>query len=276
MAISSSTGCLKQPVGDVEDARRASSGDDAKLLHVILLFLGSTAARQGDPQEADIYYTEALRQDPYYARARLGQALMVFDQARDGCSAGSVDAKGLDNAIAGYKEARDFPSSPTEGIPTKTAFYLGQAYLCQALAGNVERWDMAQEQLLRVVERYQTNNDYRVKYLAAEAWFHLGILYTKKDESLEGNRDELAHGEEAFQQAIELSGLADRQATLAIGWRVHGKMAECDRAEQDMVQADAAYLLFESTNPVVDTQDIKAFRQQVLDELTNLCPTALR
>lgn len=257
-----------------EKARR-DSGDDAKIRRVVLLFLGSTAARRADLQEANFYYSQALHEDPSYARARLGQAQMVFQRARGRCSPDTVDAQGLEEAIAGYQEARAMFSLPADEIMTKAAFSLGQAYLCQALAGDGERWDMAQVHLQGVVDRYQIDKDLRVKPLAAEALFHLGMLHSEKSKYLGVDNSELARAAETFQQAIALSGLDDRKATFGY-WlaQTHGKMAQCVQARQDLAGADAALDRFASANPDAAVQKERDFRQEVLHELAVSCPSS--
>lgn len=113
------------------EAAAATEGwDDHDPKELTFLFLGHTAGQLDDLDSAEGCYRYILDElSPYYPRARLSAAEMLFQRARaGGCEPHKVDAEGLHNAIKGFESALDAGDQPARSdIATKTAFLLGRA-----------------------------------------------------------------------------------------------------------------------------------------------------
>jgi tetratricopeptide (TPR) repeat protein len=262
------------------EAGQAASVDDVKTQRLVLLFLGSTAARQNDLPAARYFFQRALDVDPTYARAELGRAQIGFLAAKDGCTPDKTDIQAIAEAIQGYQRALTLESQPFDEIRTKASLFLGHAYLCWSLATpEDQRADkeaqaaQAENAYQYVVERYRATGDPGVQYLAAAAWLGLGGMYA--DMSVQGaDRDLVAQAATAYDQAATLSRQPIEQATAHLGlalvnvWR-----GECQAAQAELDATAAIYQKAVSANPKLSDQPYDAFRRAVDGEFQQVCPS---
>lgn len=119
-------------------------------------------------------------------------------------------------AIAGYDETRDALGQPESAeIPTKVAFYKGQAYLCLSAAGQLPDFLDAKTLLRQVTDLYEVTQNYRIRYLAADAHSLLGRIAVQEATLEVSNANRLAlwqDSENNYRKALELSEQADRKA----------------------------------------------------------------
>lgn len=190
-----------------KEAERIAGWDRVGGKEILFLFLGNSAGRLGDVDEAERYYAKALGENPEYSRARIGRADVLFQKARDGCQlvdGGGVDVEGLKNAVLAFHEALDADFRPAlADVEAKIAFGLGRVYACQAIAG-VEAGD-GETEFNRIIAEYEAGND-RLRELAWESHAMLALLLV----SLPPHLSEEAIVE--YQAAIELTTDDERRA----------------------------------------------------------------
>jgi tetratricopeptide (TPR) repeat protein len=252
------------------EAESVANGDK-KILRTVLLFLGSTAARQLDMPTALTYYKRSLAVDPNYARAQLGYAQTQFFLVKGNCQPDQVDLQSIDAVLQGYEHALSMSAEPFEEVPTKVALYRGDVYLCLTLA-EVDIGD-PKGYFDQVTERYRATEDPRVRYLAAAAWQSLGNLYLQQS-----NQDTspgiLAKAETAFRESIALSKqpveLAVNHAARA---EVHIKQDNCQAAQEDLAAAEAIYQESRATDPIRFQEMYEGLRQQVEAHFKTQCPS---
>jgi len=212
-----------------------SAWQDTDGKEVVFHFLGNTALRLNKLSSAEEFYRRALKLNPEYARARLGDAEVLYQKSRGSCSPGHVsDAAGLQEAERLYLSAGQARFQPAlSDIQTKTAYGLGRLYACLSQAEVADRWDAAEHQFKQVIADFDGGNA-RVKELAAEAHAGLGLVYLPVAGAPDA-RQHYLHAADEYRTAIELSHHQDRQATFSaqLGY-ILGRLQEYD-------QADAAY-----------------------------------
>lgn len=160
-----------------EAARRAPGWDDRDGKEVLYLLLGNAAAKLGDMDEAQRAYDQALALEPEYARARLGQADLLFQRSRADCTAPAVDPAGLRRSLVAFETALEAKVRPAlSDISLKASFGRGRAYLCLSQAEVEDRWAEAEQAFEQVVDAYLDGND-RLRELAAESYANLGLVH---------------------------------------------------------------------------------------------------
>lgn len=241
----------RQEYGDAQqwlvaaDTALAATGSAKRA--VTQLFLGSTAAQQGDMTLAHQYFDTAYNLDRSLARALIGRGQTVFLQARDGCTSEETDIAGIKAAIADYEEAGRKASNPLAAITTKANLNLGTAYFCLAMAGEGdENWSRAQEHLNYVVDDYAADENPRLRYLAALAHERLGALAIGQASRAGGPGGiDAALIEEAgvhFEEAAALSLEPGNQASvhLWLAW-IAAFQRRCSAAQEELRAARTAF-----------------------------------
>jgi len=244
-----------------EAAERTAGWDERAGKEVLYLFLGSTAGQLHNLASAQDYYARALQLNPEYARARLGAAEVVFQQSQARCDAGQADIDGLQKAITGYRSALTAADKPIRSnITTKTAYYLGRAYLCLGNAGDPARWADAEDEFLRVIAEFEGGNA-QVRHLAAESHAHLGLIafLTASAPEIEPAYRRAA---EQYHKAIELSRRQDRQAVFYL-WlaRIDLRLGDCAAANTALANADRAF-----AGVTVPSPNYAALREEIQRE----------
>ena len=244
-----------------EAAERTPGWDERAGKEVLYLFLGSTAGRLHNLASAQEYYARALQLNSEYARARLGAAEVVFQQSQARCDAGQADIDGLQKAIAGYRGALTAADKPIRSnITTKTAFYLGRAYLCLGNAGDPARWADAEGEFLTVTAEFEGGN-MQVRNLAAESYANLGLI-AFLIASAPDTEPAYRRAAEQYHKAIELSRHQDRQAIFYL-WlaRIDLRLGDCAAANTALVDSDQAFA--DVTFPL---PSYAAFREEIQRE----------
>lgn len=168
-------------------------GSDKK---VIYLLLGNTYSRKASAEKSPValpkassYYTKALSIDDEYARAKVGEAGVLYLMAvgdPNNPSFETVDPHKLDEAEATFKAALTLDNRPeSANIETKVAFGLGLIYFVRAQIMETEWLAKAKDQFEEVVEAYEQKDEQSrelVKNLAGHAHARLGLIAR-----LEGN-----------------------------------------------------------------------------------------
>jgi len=209
---------------------------------VLYLFLGNTAAKRKDLDRAEANYRRSLQENPEYARARLGMAELVFQHAKGDCE-NKVNAAGVQAAIREYASALDARDQPElTDIRTKTAFYLGRAYLCLSQASIADNWQEAETQFLAVIDDFERGNG-RVRDLAIQAYANLGVVYLPSSPGDPDAGVRYRRAADAYRKAIDLNRgrlhlSSDRKALQAFYYRMLGHIYT--RAK-DYEQAVASY-----------------------------------
>jgi tetratricopeptide (TPR) repeat protein len=164
---------------------------------VIYLLLGNANARLAskekstDPLKASYdHYETALAINPTYARAKVGQAgvlyLMALGDPEDQ-SFDSVNLSKLDQAATTFQAAVGLGDPPeSANIETKVHFGLGQIHFVRAIATGGNWLPQAESEFLKVVQDYEGGNA-RVVELAGHAYARLGVIAR-----LEGDMDAAA------------------------------------------------------------------------------------
>jgi tetratricopeptide (TPR) repeat protein len=178
---------------------------------VLYHFQGNTALNLKELDQAEKFYTQALAENPEYARARLGKGEVLFQQSHRDCAPGSIDAAGVQAAIDGYKSALSAKDQPAlADVKTKADFYLGRAYLCESLAGVEEHWLDAEGMTRAVIANFRGGNE-RVRDLASEAYGNLGLIYWGQQDYAQAAQA-YSDAADVNQRATELGRRLDRQA----------------------------------------------------------------
>jgi tetratricopeptide (TPR) repeat protein len=125
------------------------------------------------------YYTTALEVDPTYARAKIGQAGVLYVMALGDPAVPSwdtVDLEQLDEAAAAYEAALDLGDPPeSANIETKVHFGLGQIYFVRAMVLGEDWLIQAKVEFEQVVEAYEGGNT-RITNYAGHAHARLGAI----------------------------------------------------------------------------------------------------
>jgi tetratricopeptide (TPR) repeat protein len=153
---------------------------------VVYLLLGNASARLASKAKSINsletpydYYDTALDINPAYARAKVGQASVLYlmamgdptDQSFD-----TVDLHQLDEAAAAFEAALDLGNPPeSASIETKVSFGLGQVDFVRALATGGDGIAQAEAEFKQVVQDYESGNE-RVAGLAGHAHARLGAI----------------------------------------------------------------------------------------------------
>jgi tetratricopeptide (TPR) repeat protein len=125
------------------------------------------------------YYDRALDIDPTYARAKVGQAGVLYIMALGDPSVLSwdtVDLGMLDEAAAAYEAALNLGDPPeSANIETKVHFGLGQIYFVRAMVVGGDWLVQAEAEFEQVVEAYESGNT-RIMNYAGHAYARLGAI----------------------------------------------------------------------------------------------------
>lgn len=151
-------------------AKIESNSASPEIAKVYYLFAGKTAHDLGDWSAAQSHYQKALDKNKDFARAQLGYADTVFQQAKDDCQPGQVDVDGLNKALEGYQGALAAQDQiPDANISVKTAFYLGRLYMCMSLAEVGDYWEQAATETEIVTRRFEEAGAEEKIYTASRA-----------------------------------------------------------------------------------------------------------
>lgn len=146
---------------------------------VVDVFLGNAWGRLNDDVKAQSYYSEAIKLDPSYARARLGLAEIDYQRGKgEGCRHGSVVHEIIEANALQYDaifQAVSGESSDTQDILERAAFGRGRANLCLSLAMlDADRLASAQDDFSFVIDRFDGGKN-RLRPLAAESHANRGL-----------------------------------------------------------------------------------------------------
>lgn len=127
----------------------------------------------------------ALEINPKYARARVGQAGVLYLLALGDPSNPSFETVDLDKlaqAEAAYQSALELEPFPeSANIPEKVNFGLGQIYFVQSQATGRDLYSKAISAFEQVVHEYESGNHQIVDH-ACHAYVRLGLIYHLKHE----------------------------------------------------------------------------------------------
>jgi len=125
------------------------------------------------------YYNEALDIEQTYARAKIGQAGVLYIMALGDPAVPSwdtVDLEQLDEAAAAYEAALNLGDPPeSANIETKVHFGLGQVCLARAIVVGDDWLVQAKAEFEQVVEAYESGNSGITNY-AGHAYARLGAI----------------------------------------------------------------------------------------------------
>lgn len=256
-----------------EDAQRML-GDDLNSQKMLLLFMGSAAAQQGDLVRATAMYHEALALSPSFARARLGLALLELTAGWGECTPETIDESALERAIAAFEAVQRPPSISTSlaAVPTKVNLGLGMVYLCRSMAGSQE-WASAEDHLNAVVVEYVETQEQRIEHLAALAHLQLARLILQRDAVQVGSIATWAPiARQNLEAALALTLIPDDRVEahllLAV---VAAEQGDCPTARVNYEAAAVPANEAAGAGHLVDLQDLADFATQQLDER---CPRA--
>ncbi len=148
--------------------------------------LAATTLDNGYVDEALDYFDEALKIDPQFGRALVGQASATYQRAlgnlqtREGSQ---VDLDLLDEAEAIYNQAADLPAPEAAEIVIKTHFGLGQIFLVRHFL-QVEGDDWlarARAEFQAMVDTY-VSSGVRNRDLIGHAYARLGLIANQIDQ----------------------------------------------------------------------------------------------
>ncbi|MDP9388505.1 MAG: hypothetical protein M3Q48_11500, partial [Actinomycetota bacterium] len=229
-----------QPALDhFEAARNAPGWDDRDGKEVLFLLLGTAAAKVGDLDRARLAYERSLAIEPEYARARLGQADLVFQRSRGDCRAETVDPGGLRHSREMFEGALTARVRPAlSDVSVKAAFGRGRVHLCLSQAGLSDHWMDAERDFEHVVDAYMRGNQ-RVRELAAESYANLGLVHLPAV----GDPDGVARYRKAeadYAKAVDLTRDDSRKALFhSMRGFILGRLGEEEEADEAYRQAIA-------------------------------------
>jgi tetratricopeptide (TPR) repeat protein len=178
------------------------------------------------------YYNTALSINPTYARAKVGQASVLYIIALGDPAVPSwdtVDLDLLDQAAAAYEAALDLGDPPeSANIETKVHFGLGQIYLVRAIVVGEDWLDRAEAEFEQVVEAYDGGNTQIVNY-AAHAYARLGAIARL--------RDDTEAAIERYTRATELASPHYQAYYYTRLGEVHAAAGQTDRAIEAYAEA---------------------------------------
>ena len=194
-----------------EAALGTKEWDDRDGKEVLYLFLGNAAGKLDDLGRAATFYEQALTLNPQYARARVGQAEVLFQQSRGNCEAGNVNVEGMNRALTTFQGAGAAEDRPAlSDVDIKVVFGEGRIHRCLSQALVADHWAEAGVELQAVIDAF-ANGNARVRELAAESYGELGFVHLPS----EGDPDPDARFRQSaadYQQALDLSLVDDRKA----------------------------------------------------------------
>lgn len=215
-------------------AAAAPGWDETEGKEVLHLFLGNVALKELDFATASQEYDRALALNPEYARARLGEAEVQFQQARGDCEAGNLNPLGMVAALDGFASAAAARGQPPiSHVPVRAIFGRARVYACLTQAVVADHTAEAEDGFRRVLAAYRETGE-PLRELAAESHAGLGFLALPDASATDRpSRYRTALGE--YQQALDLTRRNDRKAFFAsMTGFVYGRLSERDKA-------DAAY-----------------------------------
>jgi tetratricopeptide (TPR) repeat protein len=165
---------------------------------VLYLLAGNAAGKSGNLEMAEQYYHQGQNINPDYARIYAGLGNVSYARATDAYAREESDIAMalLEESLHYYQRALDAPLRPAlSDIESKVHFARGRIYLLQAVIGQGDMGEAAQE-LMWVVTEYEQSEAERLRERAAEAHKLLGLIYRLSE------RDEQAVVE--YKQAIAL------------------------------------------------------------------------
>lgn len=153
---------------------------------VIYLLIGNGYSRISSMNKSvdnlpDAYeaYSNALKINPSYARAKLGQAGILYLMALgdpENPSLGTVDLRKLDESENAFHEASRFADQPTKAnINIKVNFGLGQIYIARGEVQDTKWLDRAENEFQQVISDYENGNK-RIIELASQAYARRGLI----------------------------------------------------------------------------------------------------
>lgn len=179
--------------------------EEARGKEVFQLFLGHSAGRLGNLDDAEASYRRAIDANPAYPRARLGLAEVAFQRAKGTCEQGQIDEPGLRKALAGFQSALEVADRLlVPNVPTKVAWFKGRVLMCLSQAG-VGDWGEAERAFRQVLDEYAAGNE-DVRELAADSHASLAFVYWPS----EGDREADAKYRKAADELAEASSLTAR------------------------------------------------------------------
>jgi tetratricopeptide (TPR) repeat protein len=178
--------------GGFEDALNIFSDvnlKDHEGKEVVELLLANTnllLASETKPDEyliaASVHYDNALTINPSYARAKVGQAIVLRSMAlgdlADPHFDRKIDEKLLDDAESAFKAALNLGvQHENANIEAKVHLGLGTIYRARAIAlgQDVDSLEPAKAEFIQVVEEYENGNK-RIENLAGNAYEELGWI----------------------------------------------------------------------------------------------------
>lgn len=188
-----------------QGAEAASAGEGCEVVHV---FLGTAHTILKQYAAAEQEFNTALALNPDYARAYNGLGKVNYDRA----IANNFDVGGLDAALGYYEQALAAKDAPASSLSVEKAKYnLGNVYVVRAQQTQDQAsFDRAIELYQEVIDAYDkrrgTALEARMRVLAANAYFGLGVAYERQfliDEAIAAYRQciELAADDELKQRA---------------------------------------------------------------------------
>ena len=196
---------------------------------VVHLFLGTVVLqdlnRRTRLEEAAKWFERALDLDPEYARAQLGRAEVLFQQAidRGACVIGPPSVRDeLERAALAFDAAKTAAHQPPlSQAVIKADFGAGRVRFCQAAEGDLGSWEEVAAPFAEVLAAYDAAEGLEKRHLrgwATEAAAMLGLVARQTETEAIGagdtaaataaRRAALAH----FDRAIEIGDLHARAA----------------------------------------------------------------
>lgn len=239
---------------------------------VVYIFLGNVVGQLSNIEqdqraqllvEATDYYTHALRINPEYARAQLGVAEALFQQARHECRA-PIDAHQFQEAINAYRHAAQAHDQPIDGdIEVRIARGVGNIYFCLSVATNQDHYLEAAGEYDKVISAYESGDQAtreRIHSYTETAYASKGAILTATAPTKgSGADDQRRSAIELFQKAIDLSKSNTQKGIY------YSQIAFAYSRLKDYDHADAAYAQASELNPAK-----QAFYQQERDKLRKL------
>jgi tetratricopeptide (TPR) repeat protein len=199
--------------GALRDAMRrfrvaASAGWDARVSHVLDLFIGNVALLQHEADVAARHYRRALSSEADFARAQLGLAEVRFHEASASCTAPRIAGTGLPESIRRYRAVLASVDARPSVLRAKAEFGLGRAALCAGVATG--DWATAERAFRDVTTAYDSGHE-EIRAQAAGAFGGLGLLAIVRDDR---SPERLRAAEGDLERALELTPPSPGQGAL--------------------------------------------------------------
>jgi len=166
---------------------------------VLALVMGNIASRAGHLDQAEVYYQDALRADPEYARAMIGMGSIAYIRAVEPFAISEnprdVDLPGIEASLNWYQKAKSAQRQPVGArIDAKVDFGIGQGLMMKAYAAQVKlgaqltpeahntevgsvSFAPAAARFQAVIDSYEREQSPVLREVASEAYARLGLIY---------------------------------------------------------------------------------------------------